>query len=146
MAILVRIRSIIGAMKRSLVIIGATCSMSFIPVYAQAVSPSPSPLVTATASTISTPNPISKNAARAVAHQAFTSAMEQAQNGSDLAFADAKATWMQSKSTAGKDRVARKAALDSYRASVTGIVAAYKQAITQAKQELKTALASINGK
>ena len=142
MAILVRIRSIIGAMKRSLVIIGATCSMSFIPVYAQAVSPSPSPLVTATASTISTPNPISKK----VAHQAFLAAMEQAQNGSDLAFADAKATWMQSKSTAGKDRVARKAALDSYRASVTGIVAAYKQAITQAKQELKTALASINGK
>ena len=138
-------------MKRSLVIIGAMCalcSMSFIPVYAQAVSPSPSRLVTATAtaSTISTPNPISKNASRAVAHQAFTSAMEQAQNGSDLAFADAKATWMQSKSTAGKDRVARKAALDAYRVSVAGIVAVYKQAITQAKQELKTALASINGK
>ena len=133
-------------MKRSLVIIGATCSMSFIPVYAQAVSPSLSPLVTATAPTTTTPNLILKNAARVVAHQAFTAATEQAQNGSGLAFADANATRMQSILAAGKDRVARKAANGAYKAAVTAITTAYKQAITQAKQELKTALAAINGK
>ena len=133
-------------MKRSLVIIGATCSMSFIPVYAQAVSPSPSSLVSASASTTRTSSLLTKKTEREVAHQAFISAIEQAQNGSDLAFADAKATRMQSMMTAGKNRVARKAALDAYKTSVTGIVTVYKQAVAQAKQELKTALLAINGK
>lgn len=129
-------------MKRSLVIIGATCSMSLIPVYAQAVSPSPVSLVTATAPTTSTPNPISKK----VVHQAFLAAMEQAQNGSDLAFADAKATLMLSISGAGKDRIARKAAHDAYKTAVTAITSAYKQAITQARQAYKAALVSKTGK
>ena len=133
-------------MKRSLVIIAAMCSMSFIPAYAQAVTPSPSPLVTATAPTTTTPNSITKSAERQVVHQAFIAAMEQARNGSDLAFADAKATWMQSMSSAGKDLIARKAAKDAYKASVTAITTAYKQAITQAKQARKAALAAINGK
>ena len=133
-------------MKRSLVIIGATCSMSFIPVYAQAVSPSPSSLVSASASPTRTSSLLTKKTEREVAHKAFISAIEQAQNGSDLAFADAKATRMQSMMTAGKNRVARKAALDAYKTSVTGIVTVYKQAVAQAKQELKTALLAINGK
>jgi len=133
-------------MKRSLVIIGATCSLIFIPVYAQAVSPSPMPLVRVTAPTTSAPNSNAKSAERQVAHQAFLAAMEQARNGSDLAFADAKATWMQSMSAAGKDRIARKAAHDAYKAAITAITTAYKQALTQAKQAQKAALATINGK
>ena len=133
-------------MKRSLVIIGAICVMSLTPTYSQAVTPSPSPLATATVPTISTPSPLTKKAEREAARQAFQAAMEQAQNGSDLAFADAKATQMQSLSIAGKDRLARKAANDAYKASVTGIITAYKAAVAQARQELKAAIAAINGK
>ena len=144
-------------MKRSLVIISATCSifgMSLIPTNSQAVTPSPSPLVTASVPTTSTPtsspSPLTKKAereaAREAARQAFQAAMEQAQNGRDLAFADANATRMQSLQIAGKDRSARKAANDAYRASATGIVTAYKAAIAQARQAYKAALATINGK
>ena len=103
MVILVRIRRIIIAMKRSLVIIGALCLgclTTLVPAYAQAVTPSPTPLVTATVPTISTPNSLTKSAERAAARQAFQQAMEQAQNGRDLAFADANATRMQSLSAA----------------------------------------------
>ncbi len=50
----------------------------------------------------------------------------------DLAFADANATLMQSLQTAGKDRVAKQAARDTYKAAATGIINAYKQAIANA--------------
>ena len=53
---------------------------------------------------------------------------------------------MQSLQAAGKDRVARKAAYDAYKASARAIITAYKSAITQARQALKAALASANGK
>ncbi|HEY4898703.1 MAG TPA: hypothetical protein VIH79_03175, partial [Candidatus Nanopelagicaceae bacterium] len=114
---------------------------------AQSVRPTPSPRVTASAPTISTPNSIAKkNAEQEVAYQALTTTLAQAQNGCDSAFADANATWLQSNLTAGKDRVALKAALDAYRASVAEVTTACNHVITQAKQTYKAALASINGK
>ena len=149
---LVRIRWIIIVMKRSSVIIGAfglVCVAILVPINAQAVSPSPTPLATATVPIMSTPTPpipLSKSSAKAAAHQAFLQAQEQAQNGSDLAFADAKATFMQAIATAGKDRIAKKTARDAYKVSTTQIVAAYKAAIAEARQAFKVALASINGK
>jgi len=53
---------------------------------------------------------------------------------------------MQSLQTAGKDRVARQAARDTYKAAATGIISAYKQAIANAQQIYKAALAAIGGK
>jgi hypothetical protein len=99
-----------------------------------------------TTPTTSSPTPLSKNAQKDAVRQAFRLAVEQAQNGRDLAFADANATRMQSLSTAGKDRVARRAAQSAYKASVIGIFTAYKAAIMQAHQAEKAALNAINGK
>jgi len=69
-----------------------------------------------------------------------------AQNGRDLAFADANATLMQSLQTAGKDKTARQAARDAYKAAATGIINVYRQAIATAQQNYKAALAAIGGK
>jgi hypothetical protein len=140
-------------MKRSLVIISMALSMNLIPASGQAASPSaapiPSPTASAQPSTTSAPSPISTNSkkeARAAARSAYNDAMEQAQNGRDLAFADANATLMQALSTAGKDKFARKAANESYRLSAQSIVRAYKQAIAQAKQTFKATVAALSGK
>lgn len=146
MVFLVKIRWIIITVKRSLVIIGTTCSMALIPAYAQAVTPSPTPLATATVPTVSTPSPLTKKAEKEAAKGAYEQSMEQAQNGRDLAFADANATKMQSLSIAGKDRDARKAAFDAYKASAIGIITVYKQAVAQARQAYKTVVDSLKGK
>ena len=72
--------------------------------------------------------------------------MQAAQDGRDLAFADANATLMQALQSAGKDSAARKAAHAAYKSEATGIISAYKQAIAQAKATYKAALQSIYGK
>jgi hypothetical protein len=139
------------SVKRSLVIFGTALSLGFVPVASQAVTTSPTP--TPSITTRETPEPTpgtaataAKKVAREAARAEYRSAMLQAQNGRDLAFADANATMMQSLSAAGKDKAARKAAHDTYKLAATGIVAAYKQAIANAMQDYKTAMASATGK
>ena len=84
--------------------------------------------------------------AREAARATYQAALTEAQNGRDLAFADANATLLQSLQTAGKDRVARQAARDTYKKAATGIITAYKQSIASAQQIYKAALLAINGK
>jgi hypothetical protein len=88
----------------------------------------------------------SRKAARDAARATYQAALLEAQNGRDLAFADANATLMQSLQTAGKDRAAKQAARETYKAAATGIISAYKQAIANAQQIYKAALAAIGGK
>ena len=134
--------------KRSLVILGVASALSFLPFVANAVSASASPSPTATEHSAQTPkpehSPNTKNrAARAAARAIFRAALLSAQNGRDLAFADANATMMQSLQTAGNNKVARQAARSVYKAAATGIITAYKQAIATAEQNYKAAIAAI---
>ena len=69
--------------------------------------------------------------------------MMQAQNGRDLALADAQANLTLALQAAGKDKVALKAAHDVYRAAGQGIITAYKQAVATARQNYQAALAAI---
>ena len=87
-----------------------------------------------------------RKAARDAARATLQSALKQAQNGRDLAFADASATLSQALTAAGKDKTVRKAANDEYRITAKAIIAAYKQAVTQANQAYKAALAAIPNK
>ena len=161
--------------KRSLLISGLVCALalSAAPVYATPASPAPTSVDTSSAtpppgrgfvpdrkpnphpnrsiSPTSSAAPSSsvqqaRKAAREAARATYQAAMTEAQDGRDLAFADANATLMQSLQTAGKDKVARQAARDTYKAAATGIITAYKQAILSAQQIYKAALAAIGGK
>jgi len=161
--------------KRSLLILGIGCALTFsaAPVFAVTASPDPTPLITNSASPQASqsfgsdrkpnphpnrPTPTSsqsapsssvqqgRKAARDAARAAYQAALMAAQNGRDLAFADANATLMQSLQSAGKDKAARQAARDTYKAAATGIITAYKQAVIAAQQIYKAALASIGGK
>ena len=145
---LVRIRWIIDFVKRSLFVLGMASALSFAPVYAHAVTTSASPGPTSTATVAPTPTPghsaNSKNrAARDAARALYRAALFSAQNGRDLAFADANATLMQSLQTAGTDKVARKAAQAVYRSAAQGIIKAYKQSIATALQNYKAAIAAL---
>ena len=155
-------------MKRSLLIFGLASILGFMPTisYAVTASPSPDPSDTALASPSAQPTQPSKHekrssepsaqpsssakagkkAAQDAAREVFSASIKQAQNGRDLAFADANANRMQSLQTAGKDKVARLAANLAYKAAANGIVTAFKQAIQTAKDNLKTTLQGINGK
>ena len=151
MAILERTRGIIRVMKRSLVISSVSysfCLMIILPTISHAATPTPTPSVSSTFSPAPTSASTSSEikADRATARLALQQSLEQAQNGSDLAFADAKATMMQATAAAGKDRALRKIALAAYKTSVAGIVTAYKAAIAQAHAAYKAALAAIKGK
>ena len=84
-----------------------------------------------------------RNAARAAARTAFSLALKQAQNGRDLALADANANLLQSLQMAGKDKNAKLAAKNDYKLAVKGITSAYKQAVATANQNFKAALALI---
>ena len=84
-----------------------------------------------------------RQAARDAAKAALQAALAEAQNGRDLAFADANANLQQSLQAAGKDKVALKAARDAYKAAAQGIIAAYKQAIATARTNYQAALAAI---
>ena len=138
-------------MKRSLGIIGAVSALIFVPATSFAETPSAVPVSTISApathapATGSTTNS-NMRAAREAAKATYRAAMTQAQNGRDLAFADANATMMQALTLAGKDKVARKAARDSYKAEVTQIITVYKEAVATAMKDYKSALAAINGK
>ena len=138
-------------MKRSLGIIGAVSALIFVPATSFAETPSAVPVSTISApathapATGSTANS-NKRAAREAAKATYRAAMTQAQNGRDLAFADANATMMQALTLAGKDKVARKAARDSYKAEATQIITVYKEAVATAMKDYKSALAAINGK
>ena len=87
-----------------------------------------------------------RKAARDAARAAWQNALMQAQNGRDLAFADASATLSQALAAAGKDKTVRKAANDEFRVTAKAIIAAYKQAVAQANQAYKAALAAIPNK
>lgn len=132
-------------------IIGTAAALAFIPAYSLAATYSavhppkvsaseapPLPSVSA-AST-------AKQAALLAARTEFRNAMTQAQNGRDLAFADANATMLESRTAAGKDKVALKAARDAYRTAAMQIITAYKQAVATAMQDYKAAIAAAKGK
>jgi len=140
-----------GQVKRLLVIIGTSCALSFFPVSSHAATPSTIPTPTVSATPVLAPTPgatvnASKRAALEAARAEYRNTMMQAQNGRDLAFADANATKMLTLTTAGKDKVAMKAALEAYRTSATGIITVYKKAVATAMQDYKAAIALAKGK
>lgn len=132
-----------------MLIIATLGIMSLVPVNAQANSASPTPvasgnqLPSATAHAGKAGGNQARLLARQVARTALKSALTQAQNGRDLAFADADATLMQSMQTAGKDQAAKQAARAVYKSAATGIISAFKQAVALATQNFKAALAAI---
>lgn len=161
-------------MKRSLVITSAVLVMSCITPVAMAAAPTPSSspvptITTATPSTTTLASPstptkgghhgnnggntgannsaaAARKAARDAARAAWQNSLMQAQNGRDLAFADASATLSQALAAAGNDKTVRKAANDEFRVTAKAIIAAYKQAVAQANQTYKAALAAIPNK
>ena len=150
-------------MKRSLLIFGLASTLGFTPAISHAVTASPSPDPSVTALTSPSPSPslthdkrlpghaqpltnAAKRAAQEVARATFAASLKQAQNGRDLAFADANANLLQSLQTAGKDKAARLAAHAAYKAAANGIVTAFKQAVQTAMDALKATLQEINGK
>ena len=136
-------------MKRFMLIIATLGIVSLVPVNAQADSASPTPVASGTQLPSPTPHASKPggNAARLLARQAARAALKaaltQAQNGRDLAFADADATLMQSMQTAGKDQAAKQAARAVYKLAATGIITAFKQAVALATQNFKAAVAAI---
>jgi hypothetical protein len=88
-------------MKPSMLIIATLGIMTLVPVNAQADSASPTPVATGVHTPSPSPHPTKtgNNAVRLLARQAARTALNaallQAQNGRDLAFADADATLMQ---------------------------------------------------
>ena len=148
-------------MKRSLLIFGLASTLGFTPAISHAVTASPSPDPSVTALTSPSPSPThekrlpghaqpltnaAKRAAQEVARATFAASLKLAQNGRDLAFADANANLLQSLQTAGKDKAARLAARATYKAAANGIVTAFKQAVQIAMDALKATLQEINGK
>lgn len=116
------------------------------PISAHAASPSPSSSSSLSASPSPSAQPAGHRAEKAAARAAFKAALQAVANGRDLAFADARATLLQSLQTAGKDHAAKQAANESYKAAVTQIITAYKQAIATSTESFKAALAALNGK
>lgn len=136
-------------MKPSMLIIATLGIMTLVPVNAQADTASPTPVATGVHTPSASPHPTKtgNSAARLLARQAartaLNAALTQAQNGRDLAFADADATLMQSLQSAGKDQAAKHAARAVYKLAATGIITAFKQAVALATQNFKAALATI---
>ena len=135
-------------MKPSILIIATLGIMTLAPVNAHADSASPSPVASSTHPASPSPHPkkSDNNAARLLARQAARTALNaallQAQNGRDLAFADADATLMQSLQSAGKGQEAKHAARAVYKLAAISIVTAFKQAVVLANQNFKVALAA----
>ena len=134
-------------MKRSLLIFGIATSLGFLPTIAQAlpVSATLEPSVTAATDHDRHLSTSTQKAAQEAAHAAYLASLTQAQNGRDLAFADANANLLQALQVAGKDKVARLAARAAYKDSAIGIATAFKQAIQTAISNYKMALAAIKG-
>jgi len=137
--------------KQSLMIIVTASAISLFPAYALASTNSVAHLPKVSAS--ETPAPSAGSAATAAKRDAllaarteFRNAMTKAQNGRDLAFADANATMLESLTAAGKDKVALKAAHEVYRASAMQIITAYKQAVASSIKDYRSAIAAAKGK
>ena len=112
-------------------------------VFAAAPAPTttaaPAPSKSTTASAI-------RNARRAgifAANQAFTSAILSAQQGRDLARADATASLNQALASAGKDRTARKSAWSAYKSAMAVINTAFNQAHDAAVAARAAAIAAL---
>ena len=127
-------------MKRLIVIVALLFAGGLTPISAHAASPSPS------AQPAQSSQPAGHRAEKAAARAAFKAAVQAVANGRDLAFADAKATLLQSLQTAGKDHAAKQAAKESYKAAAMQIITAYKQAIATSTESFKAAIAALNGK
>ena len=156
MALLVKIRWIMVLMRRSMKIMAVSSALLVIPSYSFALAPmntsEPSVSASPVPSTLSAPittssgapmTPSARRAAKAAALATYRTALMEAQNGRDLAFADANATLVQAMSTAGKDRAARAAARAAYKQAAQGIVTAYRQSIANANAAYKAALQAI---
>ena len=124
-------------MKRSMMIAALVCASGLAPISAHAVTRSH-----ASASLHTAGDRADNLAARAT----FQATLQAAANGRDLAFADAKATLLQSLQTAGKDHAAKRAAYEIYKAAAMQIITAYKQAVVTATASYKAAIAAIKGK
>jgi hypothetical protein len=112
-------------------------------VFAAAPAPTttaaPAPSKSTTASAI-------RNARRAgifAANQAFTSAILSAQQGRDLARADATASLNQALASAGKDGTARKVAWSAYKSAMAVINTAFNQAHDAAVAARAAAIAAL---
>lgn len=128
------------AMKRLMVILVLLFGSVLTPISAHAASATPS------AQPAQSSQPAGHREEKAAARAAFKAALQAVANGRDLAFADAKATLLQSLQTAGKDHAAKQAAKESYKAAAMQIITAYKQAIATSTESFKAAIAALNGK
>ena len=141
------------SMKRLSVIVALLFASVLTPISAHAVSPSPTPLASQSQAPIASQSP-APLASRSAAHRAekaaaratFKAALQAAANGRDLAFADAKATLLQSLQTAGKDHTARQAANGIYKAAAMQIITGYKLAVETSTESFKAAIAALSGK
>jgi len=150
MALLVKIRWIMVRMKRSMKItaLGAvllatpSCSFALTSFNASdpSLSASPAPSSTSTSTHM---KPSAKHVAKVAAFATYHAALMEAQNGRDLAFADANATLVQAMTTAGNDSAAKAAARAAYKQAARGIITAYRQSIANANAALKAALQAI---
>ena len=129
-------------MKRLLVVLGVASALSFSPLYSPTIATSALAASAGTAVVTAPPRTTSavNSAARKAARATYRAALLSAQNGRDLAFADANATLMQS---AGKDQSTVQAARAVYKEAAKGIITAYKQAVVTAQKNYKVALAAI---
>ena len=132
-------------MRRLIVIVALLFASGLTPISAHAVSPSPAPTSTQSPAPLVS-QPAGHRAEKAAARAAFKAALQAVANGRDLAFADAKATLLQSLQIAGKDHAAKQVANESYKAAAIQIVTAYKQAIATSTESFKAAIAALNGK
>ena len=132
-------------MRRLIVIVALLFASGLTPISAHAVSPSPAPTSTQSPAPLAS-QPAGHRAEKAAARAAFKAALQAVANGRDLAFADAKATLLQSLQTAGKDHAAKQAAHESYKVAAMQIITAYKQAIATSTESFKAAIAALNGK
>jgi len=138
--------------KRSMLILAFAGTIAIVPGYSNALTPSPSDSPTAVATPLAAPatpatsaplTPAQKRAARIAAQATYKAALMEAQNGRDLAFADANATLVQAMTAAGKDRAARAAAKAAYKVSAQGIITAYRQSLANANAAYKAALQAL---
>lgn len=146
MVLIVKIKRILTNMKRLFGIASIVGLLSILSVYPSFAYTHP-PVPKFSAHRSSQPSPVqsdkhdSKNAAHEAARIELNLEMKQAQNGRDLAFADANATLLQSLQLAGKDKGAKQAARGTFKLAAKEISTAYKQAVATAEQKYRAAIA-----
>ena len=141
------------SMKRLSVIVALLFASVLTPISAHAVSPSPTPLASQSQAPLTSQSaaPLTSQSAahraeKAAARATYKAALQAAANGRDLAFADAKATLLQSLQTAGKDHTAKQAANGIYKAAAMQIITGYKLAVETSTESFKAAIAALSGK